>query len=191
MKKLLKTIIPLCALALGLAAFRVHAEEHGGSLSTNLYSTLTGGYVASGVEWSYMPPDTNLWVEVYSAWYEQQKQQAINQFFLQARQTHGFWNDPRMLQYSLVQDNLRLIPLPSFSSTTTNFTLAYYPPIRRSPFGPQYPRPYIRNAGTPPLLRWWPVPVPPVQVYLGGPPWTTTTLLHLAPSRANLKPVHN
>jgi hypothetical protein len=185
MKKLFKTIIPLCVLALGLIALRAGAEEHGGSVSGNLYSTLTGGYVASSVGWSYMPPDTNQWVEAYSAWYDQRKQQAINQFFLQARQTHGFWNDPRMLQYFLVQDNLRLIPLPSYSSPTTNFTLAYYPPIRRSPFGPQYPQPYISNSSIPPLLRWLRIPVPPVQVYLGGPPWTTTASFHVAPSRAN------
>lgn len=186
MKKLFETIIPMCVLALGLVAFQVHAEAPGGAVSPNLYSTLMGGYVASSVEWSYMPPDTNLWVEAYSAWYDQRKQQAITQFFSQARQTHGFWNDPRMLQYFLVQDNLRLIPMPFGPNPTTNFTLAYYPPIRIARFGPQYPKPYVSNISTPPLFKWWRIPVPPVQAYLGGPPWTwtTTVAFHVAPSDA-------
>jgi hypothetical protein len=184
MKPPLKKLLLLSVLALGLVAARAPAEEHGSSLSTNLYNTLVGGYVATSVWWNYAPYGTNMWIDLYSEWYDQQKQQEINKFFLQARQTHGFWNSPQMLQYFLAQDNLRLVPMPFDPSPTTNYTLAYYPPVRRARFGPQYPQPYIQT-GTPPLFRWWRIPIPPVQIYLGGPPWTNTLPVRTLPRRAN------
>lgn len=180
MKTPLGKILRLGALALGLVAFRSQAEEHGGSLTSNLSGTLLSGYIDTTVSWI---PGTggggNLWPSLYLQQYEQQRQVQLQQFFLQFQVTHGFWNNPRMLQFFLTQDHLRRVPLPiSQPGWATNFTLEYVPPAQHSPpwlgLGAKSQSP---SPGPPPRPR-------PISGGLNRPPATNVIPRILA--RANL-----
>jgi hypothetical protein len=164
MKTPLGKILRLGALALGLVAFRVPAEEHGGSLTNNLSGTVLSGYIESSVTWNPGTGGTsNLWQSLYLQQYERQQQIQIHQFFLQFQATHGFWNNPQMLQFFLTQDHLRRVPLPiSQPVWATNFTLEYIPPAQHRP--PWLGFPGVPKSQPPKLL-----PPPLIQPILGGP----------------------